>query len=528
MKKYIKPLISLLLAAVFAFMPAMEASARKVPYRGYSYDNMRFVNAVPARLSYIPATVIDGVDLGVGSWSSPQDVQVYEEWIYVSDTGNNRIVVFNRYGELKEDVGDNGVVTTFINNGEIDTFNAQDGLCIPRGMNRIYVCDTENRRILVFDMEFNLLGIVDEPDSDMLMDYNIFRPVKITVDNGGRMYVRVRNMFQGLLCFNDDLTFNGYFGQLPVRVSAWDLLWRRIYTREQIEKNRSFIPTEFTNVDIDEHGFIYCTNIDVYDGDRVKILNPFGTNILKNYNENRNIVGDLLLDAIAQNFMSDMGANTRSRLEDIKARPAGMYTVVDSRKGRLFTYDGEGNLLYIFGGNGSQFGMFRKATALDILKENFDEIVYNIDGLDIYRGDDVIVLDELRANVTIFEPTLYGAMINTAISLRYDGDEGHAVEIWREILRLDNNFMMAYVGIGKSLLAEGENRDAMLYLRAGNDIKYYSVAYRRYRTEVMNNSMPVVMTGLFIVIGLYYGTKLTLWILRKQRERRVEHEHGGV
>ena len=43
-------------------------------------------------------------------------------------------------------------------------------------------------------------------------------------------------------------------------------------------------------------------------------------------------------------------------------------------------------------------------------------------------------------------------------ALRYDGDEASAVALWREVLKLDSNFELAYVGIGKSYLAAGDNK----------------------------------------------------------------------
>lgn len=47
-----------------------------------------------------------------------------------------------------------------------------------------------------------------------------------------------------------------------------------------------------------------------------------------------------------------------SRIIDVVVREKGIYSVIDSTRGRIFTYDHEGNLLYIFGGIGSQEGTF--------------------------------------------------------------------------------------------------------------------------------------------------------------------------
>ena len=56
-----------------------------------------------------------------------------------------------------------------------------------------------------------------------------------------------------------------------------------------------------------------------------------------------------------------------------------MYSLLDRRRGRIFTYDHEGNLLYIFGGLGTQAGTFVTPVAIE-----------NI-------GNTIIVLDAYRA-----------------------------------------------------------------------------------------------------------------------------------
>ena len=62
----------------------------------------------------------------------------------------------------------------------------------------------------------------------------------------------------------------------------------------------------------------------------------------------------------------------------------GMYSVLDSKRGRVFTYDSQGNLLYIFGGRGDQKGQFNQPCAL------------------IYNGDEILVADRSRNSVQVF------------------------------------------------------------------------------------------------------------------------------
>ena len=166
-------------------------------------------------------------------------------------------------------------------------------------------------------------------------------------------------------------------------------------------------------------------------------------------------------------------------------REKGIYSILDSSRGRIFTYDHEGNLLYIFGGLGSQEGTFTTPVAIDT------------------SGDRLLVLDSNRRLIDLFSATKYGELINQAVGLRYDGDETRAVECWREVLKLDSNFELAYVGISKSYLAAGRNREAMSCFKIGHDKQYYSIAYKRYRNEILKENMDFILAALLAAAVLW-------------------------
>jgi tetratricopeptide (TPR) repeat protein len=116
------------------------------------------------------------------------------------------------------------------------------------------------------------------------------------------------------------------------------------------------------------------------------------------------------------------------------------------------------------------------------------------------KDDQILVLDSHRGEIMFFVATKYGSLINQAISLRYDGDEASAVKIWEEVLELDSNFELAYVGIGKSYLAAGENKKAMEYLKLGMDREYYSIAFKRYRDDILKDNLGYVLTGIIVLV----------------------------
>jgi DNA-binding beta-propeller fold protein YncE len=361
------------------------------------------------------------------------------------------------------------------------TFNNPNGIFINDDLD-IFIADTGNRRVVVLDSEGNFLRAIENVVLDGLDDAFDFQPMQVLEDRGGRVYVIVRNVFEGILGFTRYGDFLGYFGTIPVRFNPIDMLWRNFMTQEQRSRQRLFVPTEFASMDIDSYGFIFATNIALWHGNAVMRLNPRGEDVLLNHTELR-ISGD-------QRFRPSGRLAGPSVFVDIVARPYGMYTALDSTRGRIYTYDSEGHLLYVFSGTGNIKGMSRRPVAIELL------------------GDSILVLDQQRAQIVYFEATEYGALINEASRLRYIGDEVGAVEKWRQLIVLDENFTLAYAGIGRSLLAAGENQLAMDYLRRAMDVRHYSIAFRRHRTDVLQASLDYILTGGLVLVLVIASLKV--------------------
>ena len=281
---------------------------------------------------------------------------------------------------------------------------------------------------------------------------------------------------------------------INVQITTAEIIWRKLSTKAQRAKQQLFIPTEFTGMEIDSDGFVYATNVDAEGEQSVRRLNPSGEDVIQK--GAAGVSGDILW-----RLTGDYSG--ASRIIDVVVREKGIYSVIDSTRGRIFTYDHEGNLLYIFGGIGSQEGTFDTPTAIDTI------------------GDEIIVLDGSKNLVDKYRATNYGFLINQAVGLRYDGDEASAVECWKQVLKLDSNFELAYVGIGKSYLAAGENKKAMECFKTGNNRQYYSIAYKRYRNEILKENLTGYLTAALVLIIL-----LVLWNKigkKKWKERRASH-----
>ena len=472
-------------------VPLQVFADDSVPYDSYEYDYWEYIVFTPA--PYVPGETISGISLGIGAFSDPQGIYVaHDNTVYVTDTGNNRIVVLEPDLHAVKDV-----ITTFNNNGTTDTFNRPRGVSVTKD-NIVYVADTENRRVVALDGT-EVVKIIDNPQSEMLGDGFDFVPLKVTVDFAGRVFVIARNMFQGIMTFNAEGDFIGFYGTINVSITLWQRFWRALSTQEQRARQQLFIPTEFTGLDVDPAGFVYASNIDRAGEQAVRRLNPNGEDVLRK-GINENVGGDIHTLPFSPSPFSGP-----SNIIDVTYRGNGMYSLLDSRRGRIFTYDYEGNLLYIFGGLGQQAGTFRQPTAI-AAQENR-----------------VLALDAIRNEIITFNHTLYGELINKAVSLRYDGDEAKAVETWREVLVLNENFELANAGIGKAYLTAGDNSTAMHYLKLGMDRENYSIAFRRWRNDILKENIGWILT---VVVGGIFGYAVIRLIIRR-RKKDLNIDDGG-
>ena len=463
--------------------------ADDLPYNTYNYDYWE--NAVETPAAYVPDGAISGVSLEVGAFLNPQDLCVSSDGdLYIADTGNNRIVVVDGTSKKVKHI-----ISTFLNDGKEDSFSSPYGVCVSE-KDQLYIADRDHMRIVVLELDGTLVRIVENPTSEVLDEDYVFKPLKVTVDYADRIYCIAQNMFEGIMVFETDGQFSGFLGTINVSLSLWEKFWRKVATKEERQNQQLYVPTEFTGIDVDEKGFIYATNIDDSGKQAVRRLNPKGEDVIKK-GQNENVGGDL--------WTAGSGAYAgASQITDVVYRQQGIYSLLDRKRGRIFTYDHEGNLLYIFGGLGTQEGTFSTPTAID------------------KWGEQLIVLDSSRTEIYLFSETEYGALINEAVGLRFDGDEALAVPLWERVLELDENSELANTGIGKAYLSAGDNVMAMKYLKLGMSREYYSVAFNRYRSEFLKEYLGYVLTGgmVLLVAGIVASK------IYKKRKNKMEGERG--
>lgn len=487
--KVLKYITILLLAFISTNLYSSSVSA-DVPYNSYTYNF--WLERVESPHPYVPESELNGTDLGIGNLNSPSDLFVSDKGdIYIVDTKNNRIVYFDKDLQYID---------------EIKTFNHNDSFNLPLGIHvtkdgHKYVADTENRRLVEFDKENNFVREI-VPKTDLITETTGFRPTKVSVDEAGRIYTLGIGVNSGIIEINPDGSFQGFMGATEVSVNPLTYFWTRyLASEEQIKRMKSVIPTEYNNIFLDENEFIYVTlgNIKVEDKgkDIVRRLNPAGKNILRDFGYGKPI-GDF--------FFSSKDKITK--FTDVSVSKYQVYSALDSESGKIFSYDYDGNLLYAFGSNGNKLGNFSNAVSIG---------QYN---------DKLYVLDNLRNAIITFKLTPYGIAMNDALAYHQEGEYEKSSEKWEEVLKLNANSDVAYIGLGKVLLRNKEYKQAMDNFKLANMREYYSKAFTNYRREVLSDYFGTIMTSLLVLIfALAIGRRIIKWNKSSGKVREdAEHE----
>lgn len=429
-----------------------------------SYNYSFWGLTVESPAAYVATDLFSGVSLGVGPFKDPSDLHVTKDnHIYVLDSGNNRIVI------LDESFKALNVIDSFTREGEADGFSNPQGIFVTDD-NHVIVADTGNKRVVHLDQNFKLEKIIEAPESELLTTTFQYQPVRVIMDEARRIYVMAIGVFDGFMEFNAEGVFTSFIGANRVRVDPVEYFWKRFSTQAQRSQMVMFTPTEFTNLDIDDEGFIYATNGDEW-GDSIKKLNAQGNDILRRtgyYSPQ----GDI-------RYSSDVG---RSRMIDIDVTDSEIYSVLDSKQGRVFTYSGDGHFMYVFGGIGNLLGEFNTPTAIERVR------------------DDFIVLDKALGEITLFRTTEYGRTLNEAVRSYYRGEEEAAYELFDRTISMNANLEFAYAGLGKALLRQGDYDDAMKQFKRSMDQANYSKAFLLFRKEVMREYFPTIMTAIVVLI----------------------------
>ena len=450
-----------------------------MPYDTYSYNY--WGEEVKEPHSYLYSKTISGTEMGT-DLNYPSDLFVTDDALYVADTGNSRILVLSPDGEPVMELA--------------SAKDASDALKNPQGVfvteeGNIYVADTGNGRVVEYDKTGGFLREIGRPVTTLIPAGQEYSPTKVVVDAAGRIYVIAYGINMGLVEFNGEGEFQGFMGATQVSVSMFTYIWKNYFsTQAQKERMETIVPTEYSNIFVDNENFIYATinNLSADDresgADAIRRLNPTGTDILRRLGQ-YDIIGDLPGATFGYDWSSFV---------DVAATDYGCYFILDETDGKIFAYDYDGISLFAFGRNGIREGNFQKPVSIGIGKDE----------------NRIYVLDNVLNSILVFDITEYGQHLLNAIRLNNLGDAQGATKEWQEVLKYNTNSELAYTGLGKTYLTEGQYKEAMECFELGNSKKYYSKAFSYYRKEVMEKYLTKAVIAAAVLVLVIWAVKRVL------------------
>ena len=89
------------------------------------------------------------------------------------------------------------------------------------------------------------------------------------------------------------------------------------------------------------------------------------------------------------------------------------------------------------------------------------------------------------------------------------------IDDWREVLTSNNNFDLAYIGIGKALYNQGKYDEAMEMLGTAYETDYYSKAFAETRKAIISKWMIPLIAAVIVLLMLV--AKFLGWAKKKNK-----------
>lgn len=470
-------IIAILLTLVL--LCAIPVSARQVDYL-ITDDEV----TLPISISYRFKDVLSYVDHSEETFfKNPNGLFVdNQDNVYVSDTGNNRIVKFNSRFE---------VVQEYTLDDTDMPLNSPQGIYVDE-RESIFVADTGNHRVVHIAKDGSWIEDFTAPDST-LFDYESygFSPTKVAIDNFGYLCILNGNDYHGIIKLDAQNNFIGYFGTNKVSATLGDYIIRYFGTEEQKEQYMKKQPPYITGMFIDDSGYVFTTNA-LVNNQEIKKLNQSGTNTF----------------AKTKSFV-EKDALGKGQLEDIHVSDSGIITVVDSAKRKIYQYDSMGNMLCAFGKQGNVEGTFGYPVA-----------VCNDSEGNLY------VLDRDLGNVQVFQKTEFMQNVHDYLSCYTEGAYALCTEKIQAVLQMDSTYMPAYQIQGYLLYKEGRYTDSMAAFSAVDDMEGYSASFEKQRQIVYRQYFVLVIAVIVVlVIGIVVlASRTRRWARKKVLEGLVNRD----
>lgn len=427
--------------------------------------NCVFVNAHTPYITYTMG--YNGEILDTQTAFTPNDILKYninlpedffidnEGTIYICDTGNKRILIVYKNGTQKE----------------INNLSKPTGIYVLNG--NIYVADYDTKSIYIYDKNLNLKSTIEKPTEAIFGKNTKFSPYKISADKRGNVYVVSEGSNSGIMQFNPNGEFLGFFGSNFTNNSFKNILLKKIFGEEQFEKLFKNIPASVTNITIDEQGLVYTvTKGELSDG--IKKLNIAGKNLFPSNMFSLDYIIDIDVDKYGNIFAI-------------------------SEEGKIVVYDSYGQMIFLFGG---------KDNNLERLG-----IPYNPIAIEIDEQGNLYILDKEKNYILKYSQTYFSKKIFEGISMYKEGLYEESYSIWQEIQSKNSGFKISYDALAKANYKQEQYENALTNYEIAGNYNGYSQTFWIFRNNWLQENLAKTIIIIFFVCVIFY-------ILRKIDKRK--------
>jgi sugar lactone lactonase YvrE len=414
---------------------------------------------VPTQDGYLPDRNITGLGL-----NKPENIAFgKDDVLYIADTGNKRIVLFN------------------INTGNIIREIRYEGFSSPRGVfitpdETLYVADAIARAVFIFNPQDQCIKTIYAPHSIAFGDTE-FAPVRIGVDPRGSMYIIGEGVYSGIIHLSNEGEFLGFFASNQTTLTFAQLMQNIFFTERQKQGLVDRLPLTFSNVFVDSRGIVYSTSMG-------RDVARAGQAIKKH-------------DMAGRNMIKTM---TTMSLTDITVDQYGnIFTT--STQGWIQVNASDGEEIFFFG-------------AGHLSNEDIAGWYSNLASIAVSSQGHIWALDSEKAFLQSYTPTEYTLSIYRAQELFNEGHYTEAETEWNNVLRFNQMSVLAHNGLGKSYLYQEKYEKAQYEFFVSGNREYFSQAFWETRNIWLLRNMSFIL----IAFVLFFGG---LFIMEKLDKKKV-------
>ena len=394
--------------------------------------------------AYLPEFTFTGLAL-----DSPQDLYITDDDVmYIADTENDRIVVF--------DIASGTISRTI----EHEAMEMPTGVWMGRG-EILYVADPAAKAVLCFDSEDRLVRTYTRPTAVAYGDRD-FAPRKVSTDSAGNLFVISEGVYDGVIQLSPEGLFLGYFTSNKIDLTLVERLQDLFFTEAQKANLLARTPVTFSNVYLDDRNILYSTTIGDADA-AVKKHNAAGM-------------------AIVEGPSAGEGAAV-----DLWVSPTGIMVVVFA-DGETIIYTKEGDIIATFGYSSEVVdvaGLFDTPSA--VAMDSRGALWY---------------LDGEKSFLQSYQPTPYIQDIYAALDYFDRGEYAESIRVWQDVLKVNQVSQVAHLSIGKNYLFLRDYDRALYHTRIANNREFYSASFWEIRNIWLQRNV-IYIVGAIVFLAIF-------------------------